>query len=562
MGVQRYLSRVPAQLVLAASFSSMAVEIVAQEVSHRFYPDDPICCAAKPLHVESIKERKTDTLYDFLYNSFAREVVSHKRAEGINTLGEVLDSEWFTNRHGRKRLSITELKRGPGDGQPPQPPYVVVGAKLDGITPGFRMRDSKGILYFIKPDPLQNPEMATSADVMGSRFFHAIGYYTPENYIAHIRPGELSVGPEATRVGDSGKARRMTMRDIEAILWKVPRASDGSYRVIASRAVAGVPLGPFRYKGTRADDPNDLIPHENRRDLRGLAVFCAWLNHTDAKSINSLDALVSDGDRQYVRHYLIDFGSAFGSDSDMPKNARFGYGYVIPSGSEVGHGILNLGLTAKPWERANHPDIPAVGRFEADAFNPETWIPNYPNPAFDHRTVEDEYWAAKIVMSFTDDDIRAIVETAQYTDSRATDYIVKTLIARRDKIGRAYFAKVLPVEDFAFADGVLTFKDLAVVHRLVPQRQYGIGWYQFDNVKGLLNAIPGATSPSVPPEWSAAPDGSYFAVQLSLREDAAHAATVFIRKSSGAPRIVGIDRRWKGSTVESHSGGAPSVSAR
>jgi hypothetical protein len=405
--------------------------------------------------------------------------------------------------------------------------------------------------------------MATGADVMGARFFHAIGYYTPENYIAHIRPGELSVSPKATRIGDSGKARPMTMQDIESILWKVPRASDGYYRVIASRAVAGVPLGPFRYKGTRTDDPNDLIPHENRRDLRGLAVFCAWLNHTDAKSINSLDALVSDGGRQYVRHYLIDFGSAFGSDSDMPKNARFGNGYVIPRGSEIGHGILNLGFTAKPWERADYPDIPAVGRFEADAFNPETWIPNYPNPAFDQRTPEDEYWAAKIVMSFSDADIRAIVETAQYTDSRATDYIVKTLATRRDKIGRAYFAKVLAVEDFGFTNGTLTFKDLAVLYRVVPERQYTIGWFQFDNSRGLLKAIPGATSPLVPGEWSRASDGSYFAVQISLQKEAAQAATVFIRKSGGAPRIVGIERAWKGSTTpRSNSAETQSASGR
>src|SRR5204863_188426 len=147
---------------------------------------------------------------------------------------------------------------------------------------------------------------------------------TPENYVANIRTSDITVSPEATRVGDSGKPRPMTMRDIEDILWKVPRGADGSYRMVASRAVEGKPVGPFMYKGTRADDPNDWIPHERRRELRGLFVFAAWLNHTDAKSINSLDTLVSEGGRQYVRHYLIDFGSAFGSDSDMPKNARFG----------------------------------------------------------------------------------------------------------------------------------------------------------------------------------------------------------------------------------------------
>jgi len=66
-------------------------------------------------------------------------------------------------------------------------------------------------------------------------------------------------------------------------------------------------VGPFRYEGTRSDDPNDIVPHEARRDLRGLFVFCAWLNHTDAKAANSLNALVQEDGVTFIRHYLIDF---------------------------------------------------------------------------------------------------------------------------------------------------------------------------------------------------------------------------------------------------------------
>ena len=36
------------------------------------------------------------------------------------------------------------------------------------------------------------------------------------------------------------------------------------------------------------------MPHEDRRELRGYGVFAAWLNHVDAKAINSLDTLVTD----------------------------------------------------------------------------------------------------------------------------------------------------------------------------------------------------------------------------------------------------------------------------
>ena len=73
---------------------------------------------------------------------------------------------------------------------------------------------------------------------------------------------------------------------------------NGRYRVLASRFAEGAPLGNFRYYGTRPDDPNDIVPHEDRRELRAARVFGAWLNHDDSRGVNSLDMLHTDGGRQ------------------------------------------------------------------------------------------------------------------------------------------------------------------------------------------------------------------------------------------------------------------------
>ncbi|MCI0418386.1 MAG: hypothetical protein L0312_04050, partial [Acidobacteria bacterium] len=57
--------------------------------------------------------------YDFLENTFfSPGERTRKRAVNINTLGEVPDSSWFTNRHGKKPLSLEELVRGPDHGGP------------------------------------------------------------------------------------------------------------------------------------------------------------------------------------------------------------------------------------------------------------------------------------------------------------------------------------------------------------------------------------------------------------------------------------------------------------
>jgi hypothetical protein len=77
-------------------------------------------------------------------------------------------------------------------------------------------------------------------------------------------------------------------------------------------------------------------------------------------------------------------------------------------------------------------------------------------------TERDGYWGAKIVASFSDEQIAAAVDAANYEDPRARDYIVRNLITRRDKITRYWFEKVAPLDFFSVDKGVLLFRDLAV----------------------------------------------------------------------------------------------------
>ncbi len=507
----------------------------------RFYPDDPIAKVPPPVAVHDPKERKLDPLFDFAYQSARPYPRPPERALGVNTLGEVPDSAWYTNRHGRRRMTREELRRGPGDSHPPQPPFRVVSAKTEGITPGFQMRDASGRLYFVKFDPATNPEMATAADVIGSRFFYALGYNTPENYLVRLRPSDLTIDPKGTVEGASGRERRLKQRDLNIVFEKSARSRDGSLRVVASLALAGKPIGPFQYEGTRPDDPNDLVPHERRRDLRGLYVFAAWLNHTDAKAQNSLDTVVEEQGVRYIRHHLIDFGAILGSASDMPKPARYGNGYIIPEPREAWRRIVSFGLFPRGWESAHYPGWPAVGRFEAETFDPETWKSNYPNPAFLSRLADDEYWAARQVMAFTDDDIRAIVETGEYSDPRVTDYIVRTLAARRDKIGRVYLNKVLALDHFRVEDGELKFDDLAARYGVATPVYHRVSWARYDNDSRRRVPLFGG-SLRLPPDWSDAPAGSYFAATLAAPGPEEKRVTVYLRKTARSADVAGIER--------------------
>ena len=60
-------------------------------------------------------------------------------------------------------------------------------------------------------------------------------------------------------------------------------------------------------------------------------------------------------------------------------------------------------------------------------------------------------------MAFTDEQIRAIVKTGEYSDPEAERWVVGSLIARRDKIGKAFLTTVLPLDRFAVKMGGLVW---------------------------------------------------------------------------------------------------------
>ena len=128
--------------------------------------------------------------------------------------------------------------------------------------PGFRIRDTAGRQYLLKFDPLTNPELASAADVITSKFFYALGYNVPENYVVYFDRSRIAIGKDAQMKDAQGHKRAIRAEDVDEMLAKTPRAADGKYRAMASLLIKGKPLGPFKYDGTRGDDPNDLVAHE------------------------------------------------------------------------------------------------------------------------------------------------------------------------------------------------------------------------------------------------------------------------------------------------------------
>jgi hypothetical protein len=404
----------------------------------------------------------------------ALELPGTVRARGINSLGEVPDSSWFQNRIGRHPMSVAQVRRGPNRGESPEAhrPWIIHSSKVGGASVGFIIEDRRGIKYVLKFDEKKVPLMETAAGIIVQRILHACGYNVPEDDIVHLRRGDLRLAPGAVVKDTFGDERPMTPEDLESRLAQVHVGRDGRIRAMVSRFLPGELLGGIAMEGTRADDPNDLIPHEQRREMRGKQPIFAWLNHIDVKEANSLDVWVPrtpGGKLGHVVHYLLDFGKALGVMGHIHGFRQAGWTHA----NDIHYTLLTLptlGLWTRPWERLRHPRVPAIGLYTAEPYDPGRFVPSMPYYPFADADRFDNFWGAKILIRFTREQIRGIVEEARYPDPRSSDYLTNVLISRQRKTARYWFGRVTPLDDFRVEPAGpslrLCFDDLMVRYAL------------------------------------------------------------------------------------------------
>lgn len=555
--------------VLSIAAASLLFVAAPRGANVRFYSDDPLTREPETQDASGVKEWDIHLMYDLLENTFGKpgDQTPNVRAGNINTIDEVPDSNWFTNRIGDKPLTVEEVVKGPLRGSGPAPgKWLVIRGKAAGVAPGFTMRDREGETWFVSFDAKGFPEAATGAILVANKIFWALGYWQTENFLVFARPDQIDISEDAMITPPSGKRRQMKQHDIDEVLRRSQRSPDGSYRAVAARALSGRVLGGFRYYGTRPDDPNDVVPHEHRRELRALKVFGAWTNLVDMKAGNTLDTLIQENGKAVVRHYLQDVGSTFGTGALSPREYDEGWEYLY-EGDLILKRLVTLNFYMKPWQTVDYEKNESIGRFEGDAFDPTTWKPRVPMAALLRARADDNFWAAKRVMAFSDEMIRAAAATGRYTDESAAGFLADILIKRRDKIGRAYLTAVNPVTDIQLdANGVLTFENAALEHDVArTPDHYRVIFSRFDNATGESTQIGepvNATEPRLrAPRGMPSAAGSFVTARIAAvsREFPAWAVPVdaYFRRSSKGWNLVGVDRlpRNQVNQVAQHSVG-------
>jgi hypothetical protein len=226
---------------------------------------------------------------------------------------------------------------------------------------------------------------------------------------------------------------------------------------------------------------------------------------------------------------------------------------------KIARGLYSLGLWQRDWTKAHYSKSPSVGNIEGDFFEPGQWKTEYPQPAFGQMDAADAFWAASIASRFTNDMIKAIVDTGELSNPDNARFLTDVIIKRRDKVVAYWIGQTNPLDSFTIArtaaGSELEFDNAAIRVKVANAgATYQASWTAFDNTTGTERAVgeeahAGNSRITIPDGvWGPADAAGFRYATASIKTiDASHPhwanpVLVTVREKSGDVDIVGIDR--------------------
>ena len=285
---------------------------------------------------------------------------------------------------------------------------------LDEVPPSSwwdpRPEDTGAIRVRLHHDPKGYPNTETAALVIASRLVRKVGYRTPE-------------------------ARRVSKTTAE-VRWPI-----------------GFDLGPTPMSGVRPDDPNDRIPHRDRRTLRALSVLAAWLEIRDLGPERLIDVYMGLPGEGHVQHLVVGLHSALGAAELGPASARRTAAGIV-RGSALDN-LITLGL-ARPPTGSTARSLSVLSR----TVDPERSLDRPWEPA-DRMGPDDGYWIAKRIAAISPEEIAVAVGSAAL-DPHTHAHVVGALESRRRILIAYWLAQVTPLELASLEGDLLVLSDRAI----------------------------------------------------------------------------------------------------
>jgi hypothetical protein len=396
----------------ARFFDLPAVEDVAD--------DQPV---APPRPRDPVKETALTEAYVERPMVLALDPKHAPAAGDVNALDAVPRSSWW---------SPAEAEAAADAAEEPAPPLRLLAAPAVTHEGGLAVVDARGRRFEIWRDPPDRLEMATAAGAVAARLLRALGYFTPGVWAT-----DLSAADFVIRDADDSGA-------VAALIHAGPRPGlTGLFRVGATRWPIGADLGPTPPTGKRADDPNDRVPHEDRRTLRALKLIFGWLGMTQGDATVLRDVYVGAPGRGHVLHYLAGLSGALGADAVVrPRPPRDDDSDLAGQNVWITLGTLGLyqqkpHLTPEQW--------PSIGEYR-ETWSPKDFSTGPPFEPMDRALPPDLYWAARRIAGLRTADLVRALDAGHYHDDSARALLQDKLRDRQRNAVRWAFSQVTACE--------------------------------------------------------------------------------------------------------------------
>lgn len=193
--------------------------------------------------------------------------------------------------------------------------------------------------------------------------------------------------------------------------YKAPKAKqDGVAYLILHKASAEPKIESNEFNvGAWSWDDDD---HAARRELRGFAIFAAWINNYDMRWDNTRLRIIeqADGTRE-LRHVISDLGSGFGAAVGKIKHSS---------------GELN----DFPWTLASKT---AHGVVKPRQFYITNFVSLFPNETFRRTTWDDARWMTRMIGRLSEEQILAALMNSGL-ESAEIKLALEKLVSRRDNL--------------------------------------------------------------------------------------------------------------------------------
>jgi hypothetical protein len=450
-------------------FALIALALLACGGSSRFALRPPVLHEHDdaPLARAPAKDEPSDvgTATDILLLRPLSSLFAFRRtheARNVNALDEVPDSTWYENRD----VPASAVTLGACPAFDPAPPFHIKSTKVGGVTPGLVVTDKNKHKYVLKLDELSKynqPEISTAADAIVSRLYWAIGFNVPCNNVIDVALSDLELDEHSVQVDTVGRKKVLTREKLTQLMKQATRAPSGKMRMSASLFIPGEGVGFWRTEGVRPHDPNDVVPHEDRRELRGERYLAAWTAHWDSRIGNTFDTFIKTPGGGHIVHYFIDFSDTLGgtiSRTEWPE-PRAGFETVVSFDNAVVD-MIGFGFIRRAWDDVEvNPRFPDLGFLDTKHFDPDGFQPQTPLTRFAIAQPADLAWMARRLATIGVDHVRAAAHAGKLSKPGEEDELVRLMMGRRDIILRRSFSRVSPLGDVAMRDGRVCFVDFA-----------------------------------------------------------------------------------------------------